>query len=260
LADTNISPTPYGEINLFLQVLLDNLRTVLGDYFIGMYLFGSLAIGDFDHGRSDIDFLVVTHELLPDRLLSALKRMHTSIYESGLEWGTKLEGAYIPLDAVREYSSSGPVCPLVNRNVFIIARPEANWVINRYVLYTRGIVVVGPPLHNILDPVEPEQLQESVMTLLRNNWTPWLQNPDLFLSVEYAQPFVVLNMCRSLYIIECGSVVSKKWAAEWVMNKLDAKWAQLVKQALEWRSGDPPGNVRQTQEFMSYIFNRVGLK
>ena len=83
--DNNMFPTPYDDINLFLQILLDNVRAVLGNYFIGMYLYGSLATGEFDANRSDIDFLVVTSEKLPKNMISDLKTMHTRLYESGLE-------------------------------------------------------------------------------------------------------------------------------------------------------------------------------
>ena len=83
--DNNMFPTPYDDINLFLQILLDNVRAVLGNYFIGMYLYGSLATGEFDANRSDIDFLVGTSEKLPKNMISDLKTMHTRLYESGLE-------------------------------------------------------------------------------------------------------------------------------------------------------------------------------
>ncbi len=262
--DKNISPTPYYDINLFLQILLDNVRAVLGDYFIGMYLYGSLATGDFDPNRSDIDFLVVTSEKLPKSLISDLKTMHTRIYESGLEWSTRLEAAYIPIDAMRVYSPTGPACPLVNmnklfnQNEFLVARPETNWVINRHVLYTRGVVITGPPLQSIIDPVRPEQLREAVLTLLRNNWTPWIHHADFFNGEGY-QPFVVLTMCSALYTIKHGDVASKLQSAEWVIANSDRKWTELIKQAMAWHYGDPPGDIGQTQEFMRYILKEAGL-
>jgi predicted nucleotidyltransferase len=36
------------------------MQAVLRDRFIGLYLGGSLALGDFDPQRSDIDFVAVT--------------------------------------------------------------------------------------------------------------------------------------------------------------------------------------------------------
>jgi predicted nucleotidyltransferase len=59
-SNINKFPTPYPDVNEVLLTLLDNVRAILGDYFTGMYLYGSLASGDFDPRRSDIDFLVVT--------------------------------------------------------------------------------------------------------------------------------------------------------------------------------------------------------
>jgi len=251
-------PTSYHDVNLVLQTLLDNVRAVLGNYFIGMYLYGSLASGDFDPGRSDIDFLVVTSEELPENLISDLKTMHTRIYESGQEWATKMSGAYIPIDAMRKYSPTGTACPLTNKDEFLVARPDIDWVIHRHILYTSGVVITGPPLQSIIDPVRPEQLQEAVLTLLRNNWASLLHNTDIFLGAGH-QPFVVLTMCRALYTLEHGTVASKQHSAEWVIAKSDRKWTKLINQAMAWHYGDPPGDIGQTQEFMRYILKEAGL-
>ena len=253
-----MSLTPYDDINSFLQVFLNNVRAALVEYFIGMYLFGSLATGGFDANRSDIDFLVVTSEKLPKRLISDLKIMHTHMYESGLEWGTKLQGAYIPIDDMRVYSPTGPACPLVNMNEFLVARPESNWVLNRHSLYTSGLVITGPPLQTIIDPVRPEELKEAVLTLLRDNWVSLVHNSDFFLRTEY-QPFSVLSMCCFLYILEHGTVASKRHSVEWVLTKSDRKWAKLINQAMKWHYGDPPGDIKQTQEFILYVLKVAGL-
>ena len=56
-------PTPYPEVNVLLFRLLKEVQEALGEQFIGMYLYGSLASGDFDEKSSDVDFVVVTHGL-----------------------------------------------------------------------------------------------------------------------------------------------------------------------------------------------------
>jgi hypothetical protein len=45
----------HPEVNSVLQKLLSGVRALLGDHFVGMYLDGSLAIGDFEPGKSDLD-------------------------------------------------------------------------------------------------------------------------------------------------------------------------------------------------------------
>lgn len=256
--DNSIYPTSHDAVNLVLYTFLDNARAVLGDYFTGMYLFGSLATGGFDANRSDIDFLVVTSEKLPKGIVSDLKGMHNRLYKSGMEWAKKLQGAYIPIYAVRAFNPSSPACVLVDKDKFLVARPESNWVINYHVLYTSGVVIAGPPLQTIIDPVSPRQLQEAVLTLLRNNWTKLVNNYDFFLSEGY-QPFSVLSMCCFLYILEHDAVASKQRAVEWAMANLDSKWKKLIKQAMEWHYGDPRGDIGQTQEFIDYALKVAGL-
>ena len=50
--------TPYSELDVVLKDHGQRIRDVLGDNFVGLYLNGSLAIGDFDL-TSDVDFIVV---------------------------------------------------------------------------------------------------------------------------------------------------------------------------------------------------------
>ncbi len=81
-------PTPHAEVNAILHLLLAEVRALLGEELVGMYLFGSLSQGDFDPGSSDIDFVVATAGELPDETLAALAAMHARIAASGLEWAT----------------------------------------------------------------------------------------------------------------------------------------------------------------------------
>jgi predicted nucleotidyltransferase len=237
---------------------LENVRAVLEDYFIGMYLHGSLAIGEFDSDRSDIDFLVVTRDELPRNLITDLETMHKLLYDSGKKWTTRLEGAYMPLYAMPVHRSDGPACPLVHEREFLVTRPDSHWVIIRHILYTQGVVIIGPPPQTFIDPVQPEQLRQAVLTLLRQNWTPWLDHPEFFTGEGY-QPYVVLTMCRARYTLVHGAITTKLRAAEWAIANSDRRWTRLIKQAMAWHYGDPPGDIRKTQEFMRFILRKAGL-
>src|SRR5713226_5764624 len=43
-----LHPTPYAGINAVLQHFLASIQAIVGSHFRGMYLSGSLALGDFD--------------------------------------------------------------------------------------------------------------------------------------------------------------------------------------------------------------------
>ena len=53
-------PTPYPDLNVVLREFVTQVRNVLGANFIGAYLQGSFAVGDFDI-YSDVDFLILTN-------------------------------------------------------------------------------------------------------------------------------------------------------------------------------------------------------
>ena len=74
--------TQYPEINKLLDLLLSSAATVLGNQLVGMYLYGSLASGDFNPETSDIDFLVVTTSSLSDKNFAELESMHHRIWKS----------------------------------------------------------------------------------------------------------------------------------------------------------------------------------
>src|SRR6478735_2122255 len=63
--------TPYTELNSVLEELVTSVRSALGDAFVGAYLQGSFAVGDFDQ-HSDVDFIIVVKEELSDDFVAAL--------------------------------------------------------------------------------------------------------------------------------------------------------------------------------------------
>ncbi len=48
MAKLNIIAPAYPEAKEVLDVLLEEVRSILGSQFVGMYLYGSLTSGDFD--------------------------------------------------------------------------------------------------------------------------------------------------------------------------------------------------------------------
>lgn len=53
-----------GYVQPFLDNLLAEIKQITGNQFVGCYLHGSLAMGSFQPGNSDIDLLVVLNKAL----------------------------------------------------------------------------------------------------------------------------------------------------------------------------------------------------
>ena len=82
-------PTPYPDLNLVLQDLTNNVQATLKDNFVGAYLQGSFAIGDFDR-HSDVDFLIVIAEELTNQEVEA-QAMSEYVFRLDSAWAQHLE-------------------------------------------------------------------------------------------------------------------------------------------------------------------------
>src|SRR2546422_8006017 len=79
-------PTPYADINQLLELLLSGIQKILGAKLIGLYLYGSLVIGDFDPNISDIDLVAALSSDIDDKESGALQKMHDDFAKKYKEW------------------------------------------------------------------------------------------------------------------------------------------------------------------------------
>ena len=251
-------PTPYAEANAAVEALLDGVEETLGEQMVGLYLYGSLASGDFDPQTSDIDFLIVTREALSESQVSALEAMHARLWAAGPKMAAKLEGKYLPLaDLPRFEAQAGPF-PTVNEGEFFLAKQESDWIIQRWVLREQGVAVMGPPLEPLIEPVSPEMLRGAVLGYLREWWMPMLARPTRLESSEY-QAYAILSMCRALYTLRNGEIASKPVSARWAQTEFGS-WAGLIESALSWRTGSELGVARDTANWIGFTLRQAGIE
>jgi hypothetical protein len=240
------SPTPFPDVNAALSLVLAGVREVLGDRLVGLYLHGSLALGDFEPLRSDIDFVAVTEDALPEDTVQALRAMHAKITASGLEWAGKLEGSYIPRAAIRRYDPENALHPALRVDgSFDIDYHGSDADLQRHVLREKGITLFGPPAHTLVEPVESDTLRRAALGILREWWVPQIGEPFRLYSREY-QAYAVLTMCRILYTVRQGDVVSKPAAARWMLAETGERWADLIDRALAWPREPQPDRLAET--------------
>lgn len=92
--------TLYPEINILLDILLSRMQAILGKKLVGLYLDGSLVIGDFDLYISDIDLVAALSSDINDREFEELQKMHTDFANEHKEWDDRIEVCYISLAAL----------------------------------------------------------------------------------------------------------------------------------------------------------------
>lgn len=250
-------PTPYPQINVLLHRLLTELQSALGDNLLGLYLYGSLASGDFDERSGDVDFVAVTQTEISADEYAKLVAVHDRIAASGLKWASKLEGSYISRAALRRYNPDDPPRPTLNEGQFYLDRHGDDWIIQRHILRKHGVPVFGPSIRPWIDPVSPGQLRGAVAGILFGWWDAHiLADPSELLRPGY-QPFAVLTMCRALYAFAHGEIVSKPASARWALENLDPRWRPLIEQALTLEPGTSPQAVSETESFIRYTLQQA---
>ncbi len=130
----------------------------------------------------------------------------------------------------------------------------ADWVIQRKLLRDSNSAISGPVLHDLIDPVSPDDLKAAMHEVIDGWWEPMLDNPSRLQDPGY-QPYAVLSMCRALYTLTTGELASKAKAANWAMASLPSEWCSLINHALGWGEGDHIESIDRTTEFMEYVID-----
>lgn len=263
MAET-MHPTPYADVNAVLRDFLAHIQAIIGDQLRGMYLIGSLALGDFDPHSSDIDFVVVTADELPEAAFLALREMHMRFAASGSPWATKIEAVYIPQAALR-HSGATPTTaryPQIEKGgTLALERLEDAWSAQCYTLRECGVVIAGPGPRTLLDPVDPDAMRREGVAIMEQwldqarhdpSWLEWLCQ-------RRNQVFVVQTLCRLLYTHETGAVASKPAATRWARRRVDEHWAALIARSVAAQhecGAAPESDVQETVAFIQFTVDR----
>jgi hypothetical protein len=283
----NPAPTPYAPLNAVLVHFVGRAQEVLADTFIGAYLHGSFALGDFDE-HSDVDFLVAIEQDLAETD-AALNALHAAIHGFPEPWGHRLEGSYVPASILRRPSDSprdapgapprppmwvdpgtGTTPPRVYPLLFLdhgartLVRSEHdNTRVVRWVTREKGIVLAGPDPKMLIDAVSPDALRQEMREAMLRAATKWPNAAAL--DAHWLQAFAVGLYCRMLHTLEVGAVTSKQAAARWALQRLDSRWHALIQASLPVRPSAAlgpadPAAVAETLAFIDYALRRAGLQ
>lgn len=248
------SPTPYPDLNQVLGELVRSIQDILTDDFIGAYLQGSFALGDFDE-HSDVDFIVAIRDELTNSQVSSLQAMHGRIFDIDPGWPQHLEGSYFPADILKDYKRSGEKLWYLDNGHRQMERSEhCNTVLVRWVVRESGVTLAGPPPKTLVDPIPVEALRQDIYHTIIWWGNHFLENSEQY-NNRFYQTFLVLSYCRMLHDLINGYPGSKLAGAEWAKRNFDKRWHGLIDRTWAGRP-KPEIQVRQpadTKDFKSTL-------
>ena len=255
-----MQPTPFDDVNATLGSLLSEMRAVLAEKLVGLYLYGSLTTGGFVTGSSDIDLLAAVSSDVDSREFDDLQRMHADFANNRPEWDDHIEVQYLPLLALQTFKTQPRTVPVISPGEpFHWREVDRDWTMNWYDVQQNGVTLAGPDPRTLIDPI----LQAEFVQTVRDQVEPWTERVGHTPRRRGAYAYVILTMCRTLYSCETGQQVSKQQAARWAQGAIP-EWAPLIARALEWhldapRRSQPVGEAapQETSAFVQFVAGRV---
>jgi Nucleotidyltransferase domain len=220
----------------------------------GFYLIGSIALGAFRPGHSDIDFVAVVDRALRRGELARLRMVHAAA--TAVSAGPMLargritlpgtcNGVFVRMDDLAQpVSQITPIASHVGGS-FSVGRGFDVNPLQWATLARCGVAIRGPaPVKLKLDP-EPERLRDWNRDNLAAYWVPWAERLQHRPGVRFraiprwSTAWGVLGAPRLHYTIATGDVLAKEAAGEYARATFDDRWHPIVDEALAYRWGEP---------------------
>jgi hypothetical protein len=218
------------DVRLFGRHIAAVLGSLLSDAFVGAYFVGSIALGGYVAGESDVDIIALCRHTLrkeaKQTLAEQVLEATTTCPTRGLEftlYRTDVASSS-PVHADFEVNVNGG--PWMTRTVQPVADDEpAFWyVLDRAIAHRCGVAIVGPPARTMFADVPRDILLAAMADSMR-----WHREH------EKATLYSVLNACRAWRFAVEDVLGSKLEGAGWARER----WGKpaLIDAAVDLRHG-----------------------
>lgn len=249
-------PSAVAEI---LDLIRTEIQRVLDRNLLGLYLRGSLALGDFIPETSDIDLLAVTEQPVDEATFVRLAEMHEQMDLLAHPFAKRIEIAYIDATSLRRYQPGQRHPTLGQGDKLAWSEHQSNWTVERWAVRQHGIPLFGPDQKTLIGPISTEEWVEAVRSRLQD-WVDWANQPD---DPDWQLPrnhkaYAVETICRILCTLATQQLPSKRQAVEWAKQTLPEPWRSTVERAQAWRS-DSTADANFAEEVRRFILHAPAL-
>jgi hypothetical protein len=203
-----------NEVVRFGEAVARVLDEILGADLVGAWYVGSVALGGYAHGESDVDIAAVCEAALTDQqkqhVASAIVEVSKACPARGLEftlYRREVAGA-LPDGADFEVNANGG--PRMPTAIHLDAATESGfwYVLDRAIAHRAGVVISGPPASEIFPDVPRRMLLDAMYESMA-----WHRVH------EKATLYSVLNACRAWRFADEDVLGSKLDGAEWARER-----------------------------------------
>jgi Nucleotidyltransferase domain/Domain of unknown function (DUF4111) len=243
-----------------------------------LYVVGSIALGAYRPGRSDMDLVAVLDGDLDAATLARLRVLHLTsgavCAVTGLRRhrspfvGTCNTAFVLAADVTIPVTELKRVALHIGTS-FLVGKPGSDVSpVGWKVLVENGISVRGPEAATLGFDPEPALLRSWNLGNLASYWGPWASTVrdaptrTMRRDVRRTAAWGVLGAPRLHCTASTGNVISKEQAGFYALKTFDTSWHELIHDAMAHcfdRSArplvrvDPAAHLRQAGEFVAHV-------
>jgi hypothetical protein len=210
----------------------------------GLYLTGSIALGEFRPYTSDIDFLAVTSKEPDAAAVAALGRAHARLRNRHRQ--PFFDGRYVTWDQLAcDPRRAGPG-PYSYEGRFHARGGGGNCdLVTWHTINRHGVRCRGPEPADLAIWTDPAALSSWTLNNFDSYWRPLLRRarrlPDpwsITAFTSYGAVWIVLGVCRLHYTLATGKIGSKEEAGCYGIRTFPEQWHRVLNEALRIRRAD----------------------
>ncbi|MDQ2789086.1 MAG: DNA polymerase subunit beta [Pseudonocardiales bacterium] len=246
-----------------VRTYLDEIDAHAPGLLEGLYLTGSVAMGDFQPGRalsrrgpsgasaSDIDFVAVTSRPLTKLDVTAANRAHAQLARN--RWRASFDGLYLTWsDLPRDPADVACSAHTHGDQVRTGGQFQANPVV-WHELAQHGLAMRGPRPETLRIWTDRDTLTAWSRTNLSTYWRRWQQRSSAPMSraglaclTSWGPTWGVLGVSRLHYTVSTGLIWSKTDGGRYAREAFDPHWHRLIDECLRIRRSLPGRSAYRT--------------
>lgn len=218
------------------------IESGLPDFLESYFIYGSVSLGAYDEGFSDIDFIAVLKRKASGADIDALKKIHHEM--QGRFHKTILDGWYLSKDDMESLQDKSTVeCLRFNDGVFKGFKTFDRNSIDAFEWKRYGIKVMGQEAGEPKFPVDLSILISSMGDNLNTYWLHWYKSCRKFPSLHFICLFFaakaiewgVLGVTRLYYTFREKDIISKIGAGEYALKTVPSKYHKIIEESMRRR-------------------------
>lgn len=226
-------------LNEYFELVESRLPNMLEAY----YIFGSISLGAFNYGVSDIDFVAVMNREITEGDLKILKEIHRQIKRRFPK--TDLMGIYVTRNDLNSHHDKTKSCPSFIDGRFKGYQKFDTNSIDAFQLKKYGITVKGQGVDSLDYTVDWNVLISNMKNNLNIYWLNWKNACKKFLTLKFIGLYFnlsmiewgVLGVTRLYYTFKEGDMTSKVGAGEYALKTVPERWHKIINESMRLRKG-----------------------